>query len=116
MVPTVLSDRPWQILGVALLNFNGQQYMVVVNYYSRYIELVYLADTITHIVTAKLKCIFARFGIPDLLLSDNEPQFSSKEFREFADLLGFTHQTSSPYYPQANGQSERDVQVTKTIL
>ena len=116
MVPTVLLDRPWQMLGVDLLDFNGQQYMVVVDYYSRYIELVYLADTITHTVTAKLKCIFARFGIPDLLVSDNGPQFSSKEFRQFADLLGFTHQTSSPYYPQANGQSERAVQVAKTIL
>ena len=116
MVPTVLPDRPWQMLGVDLLDFNGQQYMVVVDYYSRYIELVYLADTITHTVTAKLRCIFARFGIPDLLVSDNGPQFSSKEFRQFADLLGFTHQTSSPYYPQANGQSERAVQVAKTIL
>ena len=104
------------MLGVDLLDFNGQQYMVVVDYYSRYIELVYLADTITHTVTAKLKCIFARFGIPDLLVSDNGPQFSSKEFRQFADLLGFTDQTSSPYYPQANGQSERAVQVAKTIL
>ena len=66
---------------VGLLDFNGQQYMVVVNYYSRYIELVYLADTITHTVTAKLKCMFVRFGIPDLLVSDNGPQFSSKEFR-----------------------------------
>ena len=92
------------------------QYMVVVDYYSRYIELVYLAYTITHTVTAKLKCMFARFGIPNLLVSDNGPQFSSKEFRQFADLLGFTHQTSSPYYPQVNGQSERAVQVAKTIL
>ena len=104
------------MLGVDLLDFNGQQYMVVVDYYSRYIELVYLADTITHTVTAKLKCIFARFGITNLLVSDNGPQFSSKEFRQFAYLLGFTHQTSSPYYPQVNGQSERAVQVAKTIL
>ena len=49
-------------------------------------------------------------------MSDNGPQFSLKEFRQFADLLGFTHQTSSPYYPQANSQSERAVQVAKTIL
>ena len=90
--------------------------MVVVDYYSRYIELVYLADTITYTVTAKLKCIFSCFGIPDLLVSDNGPQFSLKEFQQFAVLLGFTHQTSSPYYPQANGQSERAVQVAKTIL
>ena len=99
------------MLGVDLLDFNGQQYMVVVDYYSRYIKLVYLADTITHTLTAKLKCMFALFGI-----SDNGPQFSSKDFRQFADLLGITHQTSSPYYPQANGQSERAVQVAKTIL
>ena len=116
MVPTVLPDRPWQMLGVDLLDFNGQQYMVIVDYYSRYIELAYLVDTITHTVTAKLKCMFARFGIPDLLVSDNGPQFSSKEFRQFADLLGFSHQTSSLYYPQANGQSEQAVQVAKTIL
>ena len=97
------------MLGADLLDFYCQQYMVVVNYYSRYIELVYLADTITHTVTANLKCMFAHFGIPDLLVSDNGPQFSLKEFRQFADLLGFTHQTSSPYYPQANGQSVRAV-------
>ena len=58
MVPTVLPDRPWQMLSVDLLDFNGQQDMVVVVYYSRYIDLVYLANTITHTVTAKLKCIF----------------------------------------------------------
>ena len=52
MVPTILPDRPWQMLGVDLLDFNGQQYMVVVDYYFRYIELVYLADTITCTVTA----------------------------------------------------------------
>ena len=87
------------MLGVDLLDFNGQQYMVVVDYYSRYIELVYLADTITHTVTANLKCMFMRFGFPDLLVSDNGPQFSLTEFQQFADLLGFTHQTSSPSEP-----------------
>ena len=48
MVPTVLPDRPWQMLGVDLLDLNGQQYMVVVNYYSTYIELVYLANHHAH--------------------------------------------------------------------
>ena len=104
------------MLGVDLLDSNGQQYMVVVDYYSRYMKLVYLADTITHTVTMNLECIFPRFGIPGLLVSENGPQFSLNEFRQFADLLGFTHQTSSPYYSQAKGQSERAVQVAKTIL
>ena len=49
-------------------------------------------------------------------MSDSGPHFSSKVFRQFADLLGFTHQTSSPYYPQMNGQSGLAVQVAKTIF
>ena len=53
MVMTVIPDRPWQMLGVDLLDFNGQQCMVVVDYYSRYIELVYLADTIPHTLQPK---------------------------------------------------------------
>ena len=80
IVPTVLPDRPWQMLGVDLLDFNGQQSMVVVDYYSRYIELVYLADTITHTVTTKLKCIFACFGIPDLLVTTRDHSSVRKSF------------------------------------
>ena len=58
----------------------------------------------------------ARFRIPDLLVSDNRPQFSSKELRQFADLLGFTHQTSSPYYPQATVSPSEPFRSHKTIL
>ena len=68
------------MLGVDLLDFNGQQSMVVVDYYSRYIELVYLADTITHTVTTKLKCIFTCFGIPDLLVLTTDHSSVRKSF------------------------------------
>ena len=45
MVPTVLPDRPWQMLGVDLLDFNGQQYMVAVDYYSRYMAQAHETGT-----------------------------------------------------------------------
>ena len=57
----------------------------------------------------ELKTIFARFGIPEILLTDNGLQFASKEFEEFAKSCSFNHTTTSPRYPQSNGKAENAV-------
>ena len=62
-----------------------------------------------------LKQIFARHGIPELPVSDNGRQFSSREFNDFASTCGFSHVTSSPRYPQSNGEAERAVQRVKAL-
>ena len=41
------------------------------------------------------------------IISDNGPQFSAKDFKEFIRLSGMTHVRTSPYYPQSNGKLER---------
>ena len=47
-------------------------------------------------------------------MSDNGPQYEAETFRHFADKYGFIHVTSSPRYPQSNGEAEREVQTVKT--
>ncbi len=63
-----------------------------------------------------MKGVFARHGIPEIVRSDNGPQYSSHEFASFADSYGFQHLTSSPYFAQSNGQDERMVQTVKRLL
>ena len=63
-----------------------------------------------------LKSIFAEYGIPEILVSDNGPQYSSHDFTAFCNQCGIDHVTSSPRYPQSNGCVERMVQTLKALL
>ena len=60
--------------------------------------------------------IFATHGIPEIVVSDNGPQYTSDAFDKFSHVFGFYHVTSSPCYPQGNGEAERAVQTVKSLL
>ena len=75
-----------------------------------------LASTTSQSVIAALQSTFARHGIPEIVVSDNGPQYSSQEFTEFAKAYSFSHITSSPHYPQSNGHVERAVKTVKKLL
>ena len=57
----------------------------------------------------KKKNIFATFGVPQLIISDNGPKYKSEKFKQFAKDLDFKHIITSPNYPQANGLTGRNI-------
>ena len=85
--------------------------MVVVDYYSRYIEVAKLENTTSGTVVNHTKSICVRHGIPDVVRSDNGPQYTATHYKQFAQDWNFEHQTSSPYYPRSNGLAEKAVQI-----
>ena len=115
-MPTLLPDRAFQMVGADICEFKGDQYLIVSDCFSRYIEMAHLKNANSFCVIQSMKNIFARHGIPEKVVTDNGRQFVSSEFQNFADKWNFVHTTSSPYFPQSNGQAERAVQIAKRIL
>ena len=111
-----IPERPWSLVATDLFHWNGEEYVIVTDSFSGWIEIIKLSNTSSRAIIDKLKEVFARFGIPDILYSDNGPQYSSEEFQMFAREWGFNHVTSSPQYPQSNGLAERAVRSAKELL
>ena len=109
-------SRPWQKLATDIFTWEKRQFLVTVDYYSRFFEVDELTTTTSYAVIRKLSAHFARHGIPETLISDNGPQFTSAEFAAFAAEWDFRHVTSSPAYPQSNGLAEKTVQTIKNIM
>ncbi|XP_046348751.2 uncharacterized protein K02A2.6-like [Haliotis rufescens] len=116
LLPTPIPDRPWQRVGTDLFELNKAMYILVIDYFSRYIEVIKLSSTTSKSIINSLKSVFSRHGIPEVVISDNGPQYSSQDFCEFAHQYNFTHITSSPLYPRSNGEAERAVQSCKNML
>ena len=116
LMSTILPDYPWQVVGTDLFKLNGIHYLITVDYFSRYPEVIKMSSTISLAVISALKAVFCRHGLPEIVRSDNGPQYSSLEFSKFAESYNFKHVTSSPLYPQSNGLAERSVQTVKKLL
>ena len=116
LLPHSIPSRLWQIIGTDLFWWNNTNYLFVVDYYSNFPEICRLPNTQSTTVIQHTKSIFARYGIPEVVISDNGPQYASQEYEEFANTWGFCCNTSSPAYPQSNGLADRTVQTVKNLL
>ncbi|CAC5391222.1 unnamed protein product [Mytilus coruscus] len=116
MLMPEIPERPWSKLAVDLFEYQKQHYLLVVDYYSKWPEVMKLDNETSRNTIDYLKGLMSRFGYIDVLVSDNGPQFSSLEFKRFATEYGFKHTTSSPHFAQSNRQTERSVQTVKKLI
>ena len=114
--PVELPGRPWEKIAMDIFQYKRKDYLVIIEYYSRWIEIKQLTSLTSDCLITRLKAVFTTHGIPDVVISDNGRQFVSDEFRKFAKSWCFIQQTTNPYSPQENGMAERDVQTAKRLL
>lgn len=110
---TILPQGPWQEISVDFASVSGETLLVVMDDYSRYPLVQLVSTTAAAAVIPKLDHMFAMFGVPEIVKSDNGPPFNGKDFAYFAEVMGFKHRKVTPYWPQANGEIERFVKTLK---
>ena len=106
---------PWQKLEADIFEYGGSVYLLIVDYFAEYPEVYLLPGTSANAVISHFRRVFARHGLPEILVADNIP-FDSSEMRTFAAEYGFTINTSSPEHAASNGQSERMIGTVKQLM
>lgn len=114
--------KPWSKAGKAyervhadfLGPFANKMMLVITDAYSKWPEVFIMNGTEADVTVRKFRECFARFGIPNSIVTDNGPQFTSKVFMEFCSQNGIRHITSPPFHPATNGAAENCVKSVKS--
>ncbi|XP_018348209.1 PREDICTED: uncharacterized protein K02A2.6-like [Trachymyrmex septentrionalis] len=91
-------------------------FFICVDAFTKWPEVYIVPNMLTEPTIDICKEIFSRFGLPNVVVSDNGPTFTSQLFQQFLRTYGITHKTSAPFHPASNGQAERYVQTIKRAL
>ena len=108
---------PWSRLHIDFAGpYLGHMFLVLVDAHSKWMDVRLMHSIKAHSTIEQLRMIFATHGIPQKIVSDNGPTFTSQEFKTFMTQNGVLHITSAPYHPSTNGLAERAVQTFKQAL
>ncbi len=111
-----IPSTPFEMVGVDLFHWNAQDYLAIGDSYSTWFDFCQLNNTTAHTVIHELKRLFSIHGVPRFVISDNARQFNCTDFADFSKSWNFSHITSSPQFPQANGLAESAVKRSKQLL
>ena len=109
-------ELPWHMVATDLFEIKNSKYLLLVDYYSRFPVLHKLGSTMSKVSAQEMKAVFAKLGVPNIIVSDSGPQYTSAEFKDFMKQWQVEHRVSSPRNPQSNGMAERCVQTIKASL
>ncbi|KFD59941.1 hypothetical protein M514_07281 [Trichuris suis] len=112
-----MPSEPWTRLHVDLAGpFKNLNWFVIVDAYSKWLDVIPLRNTLSATIIKHCRRLFATFGLPRYIVSDNGPQFVSEEFTTFCRSNNIVHVRTTPYHPKTNGLAERAVRTFKERL
>ena len=115
--PWLWPAKLWQRIHVDFAGpFMGKMFLIVVDAHSKWPEVIKMSSTTSTLTIAALRRLFAAYGLPQQLVSDNGPQFTSDEFSLFCKMNGVKHIRTAPYHPSLNGLAEQFVQTFKKAM
>lgn len=120
--PPKASLIPWEIPGKVWsrihIDFAGplkkHYYLIITDAYSKWPEIFRTGEITSQFTINKLREVFARFGLPETIVSDNGTQFTSSNFQKFVQMNKIEHITSAPGHPATNGAAENAVKSFKS--
>lgn len=116
-VPAIAPTRPWARLHQDYAGpIDGKMFLILIDAHSKWIEAVHTKTSTSAAVIEELRTVFATFGLPEVIVTDNGKCFTSSEFESFLKSNGIEHLTSAPYHPSSNGLAERAAQIVKKGL
>ena len=117
MHPWAWPDSPWRRIHVDFAGpFLGSYFMVIVDAHSKWLEVYPMKSITTSKTLEILRNLFAAYGLPYQIVSDNGPQFVSTEFETCMKTNGIKHIRVAPYHPSLNGEAECFVQTFKRAM
>lgn len=115
IVPWKVAKHPYERIHIDFLGpLNGKMYLVILDAFSKWPEVFQMNRTTSEETVEKIRECCSRFGIPDLIVSDNGPQLTSAIFEKFCEKNGIKHLTIAPYHPSSNGAAENAVKSIKS--
>lgn len=102
-------------IGSDILEFGGNAFLIVIDYFSHWIEMIPLKDKTSNSVIDSFQSIFTRYGYPEHIIADNLP-FISVKCNNYYRNKDINILTCSPHYHQSNGLAEKGVSIGKQIL
>eukprot|EP00731_Ephydatia_muelleri_P020855 Em0013g582a len=115
--PWELPEGPWKRIHIDFAGpVEGKMLLVAIDAYSKWPEVVVMGDTSAESTVEEVRALFARWGIPSQVVTDNGPQFTSQCFERFVRMNHVKHTKTSPYHPATNGLAERFVQSLKQAI
>ncbi|UYV65958.1 K02A2.6-like [Cordylochernes scorpioides] len=116
MIIKEIPSLPWEIVAADIFSIKGKNNLLITVNYSGFIDFKEMKTMNSAETIESLKKWFSVHGIPRPLETDNGPNFTPRDFKDFQKKWLFDHQTSSPLYPKSNGLAERAVQTAKNLI